>query len=260
MNIFDAVPKEWIIRSKFIQKFRNFNNCNFNLMIIYSTLNSFKKLLSITIEKGRGFKLNGMVGDVVEELEKYYNFRAIPIPDDGKVKQFEFYMMPMLQPDNLPFIVTSHLTPPLFFVPHTFLVTLGLAYTPMEKMILPFDDTTWYFFILSIAIASVVIFIVTKLSRETQSFVFGRDVRYPYFNISQIFFGMGMIRLPGRNFARFLMILFTLFCLVMRTAYQGKMFEQITGNVRRPTPKTVDELLNSDYPVVLKEIGPENKE
>jgi hypothetical protein len=37
--------------------------------------------------------------------------------------------------------------------------------------------------------------------------------------------GGGLNRLPGRNFARFNLMIYILFCLVVRTGYQGKQFE-----------------------------------
>lgn len=148
-----------------------------------------------------------------------------------------------------------HVTPPIVSMPYTFVVTRGLPYTPMEKLILPFDIPTWILVVLFTLIAYLVIFIVTQFTIETQQFVFGRSVLYPYFNVLRIFLGVGLSRIPGRNFARFFMIAFTLYCLVIRTAYQGKMFQQMTGSVRKPTPTTVSEMLQSNYTILaaLKE-------
>lgn len=256
VNVFDAVRHRWKVKSKFIQKFRNFNKCKI-VFIAQQTLNKdFDKIFSIKIIKGSGYELSGMVGETLEELARYYNFSALPIQLDDNSSPLEFFFFLLQQlSDNDPFMAKLHLTPPLFFVPHTFVVTRGLAFTPMEKMVLPFDYVTWLLVLSSIAIGYVVIFTMTQSSREAQNFVFGRDIRYPYFNILQIFFGIGLIRVPGRNFARFFMVLFTLYCLVIRTAYQSKMFEQITGNVRRPTPESVAELLMSDYPILVSGIG-----
>jgi hypothetical protein len=66
----------------------------------------------------------------------------------------------------------------------------------------------------------------------------------------QIFFGFGSIQTPGRNFARFLLMIFTIFCLIIRTAHQGKMFEFITTDVRKPTPNNMQEMFDMEYPLI----------
>jgi hypothetical protein len=42
---------------------------------------------------------------------------------------------------------------------------------------------------------------------------------------SIILFGGGLVVLPSRNFARFILMQYTLFALIMRTGYQGVQFE-----------------------------------
>lgn len=55
--------------------------------------------------------------------------------------------------------------------------------------------------------------------------------------------------LPGRNFARFLLMLFLLFSLIMRTAYQGMQFELLRKEIRRPVIQRIDELLSQGYEI-----------
>lgn len=43
-------------------------------------------------------------------------------------------------------------------------------------------------------------------------------------NFSSILFGGMMAHLPDKNFARYILMLYILFCLVIRTAYQGVQF------------------------------------
>jgi hypothetical protein len=42
---------------------------------------------------------------------------------------------------------------------------------------------------------------------------------------SVVAIGGGMTSLPGRNFARFNLMVYILFSLIVRTGYQGKQFE-----------------------------------
>lgn len=53
--------------------------------------------------------------------------------------------------------------------------------------------------------------------------------------------------LPGRNFARFILMCFMLFCLVMRTAYQGKQYEFMQKEMRKRGLETIDELIDNNF-------------
>lgn len=43
---------------------------------------------------------------------------------------------------------------------------------------------------------------------------------------------------------------FIMYCLIVRTAYQGKMYEFLTDDIRKPTVKTVKEMLDGKIPIV----------
>lgn len=60
-------------------------------------------------------------------------------------------------------------------------------------------------------------------------------------------FGGGQQVLPNRNFARFLLMNFILFCLIMRTAYQGKQFEFMQQDIRRPDVETIEEMIENNF-------------
>jgi hypothetical protein len=129
-------------------------------------------------------------------------------------------------------------------------VTKGLAYTPMEKLILPFDLETWIMIIVTFAIGFLTIFIIYRCDRYVQRFVFGTFVRDPSLTLTSIFFGIGVTRLPTRNFSRYLLMVFTLYCLIIRTAYQGKMYEFLNKDIRRPTAKTMDDIAHMKIPIM----------
>lgn len=58
------------------------------------------------------------------------------------------------------------------------------------------------------------------------------------------------MKLPGRNFARFILMVFILFSLVMRTAYQGKQFEFLQKEMKKKNVQTIDELMLRNYTFV----------
>jgi hypothetical protein len=141
-------------------------------------------------------------------------------------------------------------TYPVYYSQYGYTITKGLSYTPMEKLLLPFDLETWIMIIITFAIGFLTIFIIYRCNRFVQRFVFGTFIRDPSLNLTSIFFGIGVTRLPGRNFARYLFMIFTLYCLIIRTAYQGKMFEFLNTDVKRPTAKVEQNLIDWKIPVL----------
>jgi hypothetical protein len=119
----------------------------------------------------------------------------------------------------------------------------------MEKLLLPFDLETWIMIIITFAIGFLTILIIYRCNKTIQRFVFGTYVRDPSLYLTSIFFGIGVTRLPGRNFARFLFMVFTLYCLIIRTAYQGKMFDFLNIDVKRPTASSEEDLIQNQIPI-----------
>lgn len=97
----------------------------------------------------------------------------------------------------------------------TVIFSMNDSYDEFEKLILPFDFETWMLIILFFLSAFCVIILVNFfLSIEQQKFIFGTFVKTPSFNVVATFFGQGQNILPGRNFARYLLTMFVLFCLI----------------------------------------------
>ena len=135
------------------------------------------------------------------------------------------------------------------------IVPTGKFYTPWEKLFLPFDRDTWIWLGIVFTTAILVILLI-KLSNSASmyDFVIGSNVSTPILNVIALFMGIGQVFLPQRNVSRFLFINFILFCLIMRTAYQGKYFEFITCDIKKKPISTVDELKEKNF-TIHKDIG-----
>jgi hypothetical protein len=70
-------------------------------------------------------------------------------------------------------------------------------------------------------------------------------------HIFSIFFGISQPKLPTSNFARIILITFVYFCLVIRVAYQGVQYELICKDLRKPAPKTIDQVFEYNYSIKL---------
>jgi len=76
---------------------------------------------------------------------------------------------------------------------------------------------------------------------------YGRTGGTTAFNTFQTFFGISHVEVPNANFARIVMIFFVFWCLIIRTAYQGKLFEFTTTAIRKPELKSLKELKENNF-------------
>jgi hypothetical protein len=115
-----------------------------------------------------------------------------------------------------------------FDYPITVTISTGEPYTTYEKFLLPFDAGTWICCGVVFVGAFFIIFLITiSKSRKIRSIVYGDRVNSPTMNVLVAFFGQSQTILPSRSFARFILMLFILFCLIIRTGYQGLQFDMI---------------------------------
>lgn len=135
--------------------------------------------------------------------------------------------------------LTSHL---LFVVPP------GKEYTPIEKLLLPFKPYIWISltFIFSFSII-VILFLRCCASLQQRNFIIGRNMQEPVLNFINIVFGNSLHVLPYRNFARTLIIIWILACLVFRTIYQGSLFYFMQDNTNKTSVLYLEEMVNRDY-------------
>jgi hypothetical protein len=132
-------------------------------------------------------------------------------------------------------------------LPYTILVTPGELYTPYEKLLLPFDFWTWILVFVTFSMTFLSIFIINHMPEKIKDVVYGKKVRTPVWNVVGLIFGIGQTRLPDKSFARFILLLFIWFCLMFQVCFQSKMFEFLTSDPRRPSPKTFIDLIDQNY-------------
>lgn len=113
----------------------------------------------------------------------------------------------------------------------------------IDKLIYPFSSELWAVLIGCLIVGYVVIFIAKYRSKTIQNFIFGRNVKNQFLNVWIGLLGSTQRPLPKRNFARFILALFMLYCFIMRTAYSASLFKMMTINLTYPTVQTQDEMV-----------------
>lgn len=249
VNSFKSKTMTWA-NNRFIQSYNNFYECKIRVFVADEN-GGYDKLLEVSRDQsGRKF-LKGFIGSIMNEAAKRFNYTNHVTQAGDEAGELQVILAPLKLLDDFNPIFAHFHRIVIFSISFTFIVTRGLPFTPMEKLTMPFDKTTWCLLVFSIAVGFFVIFIIYRCAKFVQQFVFGTYIKSPYFNMISIFFGICLKKTPGRNFARFFLTAFMLYCLVIRTAYQAKLFQQNTGNLRKPSPRTVADLLKSKIPLLV---------
>jgi len=116
-----------------------------------------------------------------------------------------------------------------------------------EKLFYPLAMVTWILLMSYLLIGILSIFIIKRLSKTIQNFIFGRKIKHPYLNMFIGLLGTTQHKLPGTNFARFLLMNFLILSLIIRTAYQGKLYQIMQANIKNPEPQTLREMEKQGY-------------
>lgn len=229
---------QWKTELKFEEKFKNFHKCvmiyRFPDNVIYRRVRFDDFLMIDAVAKRSNFTYHSSF------MNHQTGVRFIPeykgaIPKENIVLEY------LLTPSEDQAFITAYFRNILY----VFELTVEAPYTSYEKLFFPFDETI--FLISVFCVAFGVTLIVNQLPKSIQDEIYGENVNTPTMNIVAIFFGIGQTRLPRKNFARIILILFIWFCLIFRTCYQSKLFEFMTSDPRRPSPKSIDDLYDNNF-------------
>jgi len=242
---FSKLTRNWDMQTFDFKTQLNFQQC---LLKIKISADSPEIILPPNILDSNNFSAHsGYFTDITNELSKRLNAR-ISLIDDGfyhlTLRGFSNDWQLITAPESRSFLEMDEVV-----VIHRkifLIIPLGEYYTGMEKLFIPYDIIGWILITLTFAFGLVVIQVVNRLSRKSQRFLYGRGVTTPTMNLFAAFFGLSQRVLPGRNFSRFFLINFVLWSLIIRTAYQGVLFELLKSDGRKPQNFGFDDFMASD--------------
>jgi hypothetical protein len=118
---------------------------------------------------------------------------------------------------------------------------------------MPFDYITWIILALMFLISTILIYGMKKMPKPIQNYIFGMSSSDPYLNIIRAILGGSQTILPQNNFSRILLMKFLLFCLVMRTLYQAKVYNCMNSNMVHKPMETIDDLVRNNFDLYCQE-------
>jgi hypothetical protein len=243
INKFNHENSKWERKLTIEEKFLNFHGCELradSLAVVFDTSEDERNepfagwrfyVIQAVAKKFNGTAGRAVFQDKFMQYDKKFHFSATQLNmmfEDDKNKHF----------------VQTFLQTRIYFI-----ITPSEKLTSFEKMLKPFDVTTWYFLIVVFSIAFCVIFVVNRMSNEFRDLIYGKHVQTPTLNVLRIFFGLSQVRLPDDNFPRIILVFFIYFCLIIRCGYQGVIFEMITSDIHKKAPETIHDLITSNYTI-----------
>ena len=249
INRFKNSEKNWETEKFDNIRIEHFHGCE---LVITPALKDMPFTNYEISEDRKSFTVEGILIKMAEALAKSLNFTIFyNLDGEPAFRKDEDWRLHARIVDEKQFAYFT-LSDPFYSTSDVFIVPPGEPYTPWEILWLPFDEATWMWTAIFFGVAFLVILLI-KISKSVSiyEFVIGTNVMTPELNVFAILMGIGQILLPQRNIPRFLFINFVIFCLIMRTAYQGKYFEFMTGDMRRKPVASVEELAENNFKVYV---------
>lgn len=251
VNKFNGRARKWKLGKFSLIKNKNFYGCEL-VFGAHRQRPAFE--FEIQFEPEQKLSYSGFHYNMIRNIANALNFSLTlnPISRYGGAPLFKNLSIDIsmqLAPFNFYILFTDihSFTYPYMYYYDFILVPPGEDYTEYEKLFLPFDVWVWYLIVFTFAVSFTTIFILNFTKPGVKYFVYGKNVQTPSLNVTMIFFGISQIVVPARNFARYLVMVFIMYCLIIRTAYQGKMFEFMQKNMTQAGVQSVDELIDRNF-------------
>lgn len=128
-----------------------------------------------------------------------------------------------------------------------FVIPRGEPYNPFIKLLRPFSKFVWIALTGVVILCILVILFLSFQPRKVRDFVYGERINGPFMNVLIAVYGGSQNTLPAFNFARSILMMFLLFCLVFRSVYQGSLYQFLQSNDNKPELSSIEEMSEHDF-------------
>lgn len=215
-----------------------------------ATFNNIPFMRLIKRADGSGYDLGGIDGTLLRVLSQKMNFTVeiIDYPDlwglirsDGSVSGATEAVVNNEVNFTMGFYITTPRRNAAMQESYNYyssylvwVIPSGHQLSGFEKLFKPFKYIIWSCVSSIIVVSMLVIFFLKFKSKVAQRFVYGTKNYSPCLNVFNVFFGGSLINIPKRNFARTILCIFILYCLIIRSTYQGALFKFLQSDNRKP--------------------------
>lgn len=266
INEFNLMSRRWESQSFYPEKFSNLNLCPLKVALQPSNVPAvILKTSSLGIKSFIGVEVD-LINEIMEVFNSTTKFEGIEgtgsMSTPGVLQSVYTRKNDVaIGTLSLQFDRTTYLTETKSFlsVPIVIVVPPGSKISSFQKLFRPFTVLIWILLVSVFSISIIVILVLKATSKDAYEFVIGKGIKAPILNLLIAFFGTTQSRLPNKNFARFLLMNFLIFCLVIRCLYQGKLFIMLQSDIREKKPATIDDIMDRNlifftYETLMKRV------
>ncbi|XP_062539204.1 uncharacterized protein LOC134207514 [Armigeres subalbatus] len=252
------LAKNSIPEQLFMHDLNDFQNCPLRL----STFEMPPFIRFGPSVSNRSRTVSGFEGDLVNTLTTQLNFRLeiVTPPDNadwGEVRRHNSTgMMGALQNGHADFGIgclgiipqrneilqhgRPHYTSRILFA-----VPEGIPLSAFEKLFRPFRSAIWFTSLIITSLFAVFVLILKFTPKIVRDFIYGGQNHTPFLNYFNVYFTGVINRLPQRNFARTLLLLWIVHCFIIRSLYQGSLFKYLQADSKHKAVETMHEIEQS---------------
>lgn len=198
INTFERSTKQWQNSNMFMEKYKNFFGCKVKFcdksLKVEPTMNIFTKYFKFT--------------RVVDPKCNEFGFRENSNASFQYRYHFTLGFNVVFNLSRMGHVI--HVEERQFFIPP------GELYTSLEKMMLPFDLTTWILIGVTFLNATVIILVLQLCPLRVQRVFFDNGRSQPIVNLVEIFLSGSQFSSPRKNFARLVLTIFVIWSLIIR--------------------------------------------
>jgi hypothetical protein len=243
---------KWEKPLKFPKRYLNFNGCPVAIKIM-PRLHAINLEFDDTLE--HVLSVNGYLVEMIKALSQKMNFypvyNLVNVSIKSSINQLNernYYYLELL---NAQSVKDVSIFRPIIFADIGFIIPSGKLYPQFMKLILPFTFDLWIATILLFLVAILIVTVINSASQFLQESVYGKGVKTPITNLFSALFGGSQIVVPNRHTPRIILMSFILFSLVIRTAYQGKLFEYLQTEPHEKEVQTIEELIDKNFTFIV---------
>lgn len=142
---------------------------------------------------------------------------------------------------------------PYYYASFVFAIPPGKPYPALTILLYPYKYIIWSC-ICVIFLFTLISVVALKLTKDrTRAFFLGPKNNMPVFNMLNITFGGAINYVPTRNFARFILLIWLMMSLVLRTAYQSRLYDYLRTQPHMSPLYYRHTIYSSDFQVYVTE-------
>lgn len=115
-----------------------------------------------------------------------------------------------------------------------FTVPVGIPFTPLQKLLMPFDGWIWLSLLITLLIIAI-----------TSQFI----LRQPILDVLRILLEGSLVHMPRNIKDKMLMVIWIFAALIIRNVYQGALFDIMQTPIRHKSIETIADVIQFNYSV-----------